>query len=114
MLNIYRVISLSLLMSLFFAAPLLCVHPVSFQQQKIQALATKRQQAKRVKVAWQKASHSTHLAPAARLAGSLRQAELVDAQGEEWNEDERADWDGVDVTAGTGGVRTISHSSIYH
>ena len=110
MLNIYRVISLSLLMSLFFAAPLLVVHPVSIQQQKTQALATKRQQAKRVKVAWQ----NTHVAPADRLASSLRQAEFVDAQGEEWNEDELADWDGVDVIAGTGGVRTISHSSIYH
>ncbi|MBT8406811.1 MAG: hypothetical protein KJP05_05090 [Deltaproteobacteria bacterium] len=109
MLNIYRVISLSLLMSLFFAAPLLCVHPVSIQQKNAQALATKRQQAKRVKVAWQK----THIAPAERLAGSLREAEFVDVQGEEWNEDERADWDGVDVTAGTGGVSTTSLSSYY-
>ena len=67
-----------------------------------------------MKVAWQRTSHSTHLAPVERLADSLRQAEFVDVQGEEWNEDERADWDGVDVTAGTGGVRTISHSSIYH
>jgi hypothetical protein len=111
--NICRVISLSLLMSLFFAAPLLCVHPVSIQQQKTQALAAKRQQAKRVTVAWQRTSHSTHVTPAERLAGSLRQAELADAQGEEWNEDERADWDGVGVTAGTGGVSTTSRSSYY-
>jgi len=109
MLNIYRVISLSLLMSLFFAAPLLCVHPVSIQQQKTHALATKRQQAERVKVAWQ----NTHVAPADRLAGSLRQAEFVQGQAEEWNEDEREDWDGVGVTAGTGGVSTTSRSSYY-
>jgi len=110
MLNIYRVISLSLLMSLFFAAPLLCVHPVSIQQQKTHALAAKRQQAERVKVAWQ----NTHVTLTDRLADSLREAEFVHVQAEEWNEDERADWDGVEVTAGTGGVRTVSHSSIYH
>ena len=113
MLNIYRVISLSLLMSMFFAAPLLCVHPVSIQQKKAQALATKRQQAKRVTVAWQRTSHTTYIAPADRLAGSLRQAEFVHGQGEEWNEDEREDWDGVAVTAGTGGVGTTSPSSYY-
>ena len=114
MLNIYRVISLSLLMSLFFAAPLLCVHPISIHQQKTQALATKRQQAKRVTVAWQRTSHSTRISPADRLAGFLRQAEFVRGQAEEWNEDEREDWDGVDATVGSGGVRTISQSSIYY
>ena len=106
MLNIYRVISLSLLMSLFFAAPLLCVHPVSIQQKKAHTLATKRQQAKRVTVAWQRTSHSAHISPADRVANSLRQAE-------EWNEDEREDWDGVGVTDGTGGVSTTSRSSYY-
>lgn len=113
MLNIYRVISLSLLMSLFFAAPLLCVHPVSIQQQKTRALAAKRQQAKRVTVAWQRTSHSAHVTLTDRLADSLRQAEFADAQDEAWNEDERQDWDGVGVTAGTGGVSTTSRSS-YH
>jgi len=100
-------------MSLFFAAPLLCVHPVSIQQQKSHALATKRQQAKRVKVAWQRTSHTTDVAPADRVANSLRQAEFFHGQAEEWNEDEREDWDGVGVTAGTGGVRTTSRSSYY-
>jgi len=113
MLNIYRVISLSLLMSLFFAAPLLCVHPVSVQQKKAHTLATKRQQAKRVKVAWQRTSHSTDVAPADRVANSLREAEFVHGQAEEWNEDEREDWDDAGVTAGTGGVSTISHMSYY-
>lgn len=114
MLNIYRVISLSLLMSLFFAAPLLVVHPVSIQQKNAHALTTKRQQAKRVTVAWQRTSHTPYVTPADRLAGSLSEAEFVHGQAEEWNEDEREDWDGVGVTAGTGGVRTISHSSIYY
>ena len=114
MLNIYRVISLSLLMSLFFAAPLLCVHPISIQQQKTQAMAAKRQQAKTVTVAWQRTSHSAHVTPADRLADSLREAGLDQELGEEWNEEAREDWDGVDVTVGTGVVRTISHSFIYH
>ncbi len=77
MLSIYRVISLSLLMSLFFAAPLLFVHPVSIQQQKAQALATKRQLAKRVTVAWQKSTYSPYVKAADRLANSLRDAEYV-------------------------------------
>ena len=114
MLNIYRVISLSLLMSLFFAAPLLCVHPISIQQHKTQELAAKRQQTKRVTVAWQRTSHSTHVTLADRLVDSLRQAELVQAQGEEWNEDEQEDRNGVDVTVRSGGVRAISQSSIYY
>lgn len=109
MLSIYRVISLSLLMSLFFAAPLLCVHPISIQQQKAHALAAKRQKAKSVTVAWQ----TKHLSPADRVAGSLRQADFVGGQSEKWNEDDREDWDGVDLTVGTGGVKSISHSSIY-
>ncbi len=113
MLSIYRVISLSLLMSLFFAAPLLVVHPVSIQQKKAQALAAKRQQAKRVTVAWQRATHSPHVRASDRLANSLRDAEYVYGQDEEWDADERDDWDGAGVTAGTGGVRATSHMSYY-
>ena len=113
MLNIYRVISLSLLMSLFFAAPLLCVHPVSIQQKKAHTLATKRQQAKRVTVAWQRATHSPHVRASDRVANSLRQAEFVHGQAGEWNQDERQDWDGAGVTAETGGVSTTSRSSYY-
>ena len=113
MLGIYRVISLSLLMSLFFAAPLLCVHPVSIQQKKAQALAAKRQQGKRVTVAWQGTTHSPHVIAPDRLANSLREAEFVHGQAEEWNEDEREDWDGAGVSAGTGGVSTTSRSPYY-
>ena len=113
MLSIYRVISLSLLMSLFFAAPLLCVHPVSIQQKKAHSLAAKRQLAKRVTVAWQRTTHSPHVRASDRLANSLRNAEYVHGQDEDWDADERDDWDGVEVTAGTGGVRTTSHMSYY-
>ncbi len=114
MLSIYRVISLSLLMSLFFAALLLCVHPVSIQQKTAQALTAKRPQGKRVTVACQRTSHSPHVRASDRLANSLREAEYVHGQDEDWDADEREDWDGAGVTAGTGGVRTISHSSIYY
>jgi hypothetical protein len=113
MLSIYRVISLSLLMALFFAAPLLCVHPVSIQQKKAHSLAAKRQLAKRVTVAWQRTTHSPHVRASDRLANSLRNAEYVHGQDEDWDADERDDWDGVEVTAGTGGVRTTSHMSYY-
>ena len=65
-------------------------------------------------VPWQSTSHTTYVASADRLAGSLRQAEFVRKQGEKWNEDERQDWDGVVVTAENGDVRGISHSFIYH
>jgi hypothetical protein len=47
------------------------------------------------------------------VANSLREAEYVHGQDEEWDADELDDWDGVGVTAGTGGVRTTSHVSYY-
>ena len=40
MFNIYRVISMSLAVSLFFAAPLLCVQPISVQIKKGQRLTS--------------------------------------------------------------------------
>jgi len=98
---------------MFFAAPLLCVHPVSIRQKKAQALAVKRQQGKRVTVAWQKSTHSSHVRAADRLANSLSEAEYVHGQDEEWDADEREDWDGAGVTAETGGVRTTSRMSHY-
>ena len=100
-------------MSLFFAAPLLCVHPVSIQRQKTQALAAKRQQTKRATVAWQKTTHSSHLRASDRLANSLREAEYVHGQDEDWDADEREDWEDVSATPLTGGVRTTSRSSYY-
>ena len=55
MLNIYRVISLSLVTALFFAAPLLCVQPISFQIKKAQ-----HSQDKRVRVVSQRATYNPH------------------------------------------------------
>ena len=113
MLSIYRVISLSLLLSLFFAAPLLCVHPAAIHQQKTQALTAKRQQDRRATVDWQRTTHSSHVRASDRLANSLREAEYVPGQDDDWNIDEREDWDDVVVTPLTGGVSTTSRSSYY-
>ena len=113
MLSIYRVISLSLLFSLFFAAPLLCVHPVSIQQQEARSLAAKRQQGTRATVAWQRTSYSSQVRASDRLANSLREAEYVHGQDEDWDADEREHWDDVGVAPLTGGVRATSRSSYY-
>jgi len=56
MLNTYRVITLSLVTALFFAAPLLCVQPISFQIKKAQHI-----QNKRVRVVSQKATQNPHI-----------------------------------------------------
>ena len=77
MLNIYRVISLSLVMSLFFAAPLLCIHPVSLQLRKEQRLTVKHGQAKRVKVAWQSDSQASYRRGTNTLANSLLRAKNI-------------------------------------
>ena len=113
MLSIYRVISLSLLMSLFFAAPLLCVHPAAIHQQKTQALAAKRQQGTRATVAWQRTTHSSYVRASDRLANSLREVEYVHGQDEDWDSDERENWDDIGVTPLTDGVSTTSRSSYY-
>jgi hypothetical protein len=56
MLNTYRVISLSLVTALFFAAPLLCVHPISSQIKKAE-----HRQNKRVRVVSQRATHNPQI-----------------------------------------------------
>ena len=56
MLNIYRIISLSLVTALFFAAPLLCVQPISCQIKKAQI-----SQHKRVRVVSHRATHTPQI-----------------------------------------------------
>jgi len=56
MLNTYRVITLSLVTALFFAAPLLCVQPISFQIKKVQHV-----QENRVRVASQRVTHNPRM-----------------------------------------------------
>ena len=122
MLNIYRVIALILVMSLFFAAPLLCVHPVSFQPRNEQGLVVKRDKAKRLIAAQERDSQASRGTDA--LANSLRRARNMDdvpedtispaafvqEQAEDWDKG----WDDADQTAGFGGVSPVSETSIYY
>ncbi len=133
MLNIYRVISLSLVMSLFFAAPLLCIHPVSFQLRNEQRLATKNNQAKKVKAAWKRGAHTPYISPTAALAKSLHRAEndgdellheskdrvatpaiFVQDQDENWYDDDSVELDDGGVVSGVNGGNTASHTSLYY
>ena len=71
MLNIYRVISMSLAVSLFFAAPLLCVSPISVQLKKGQRLTTRDAQGNRVRVVQQRVAHR-HIRKEARASAWAR------------------------------------------
>jgi len=77
MLNTYRVISLSLVTALFFAAPLLCVQPISFQIKKASSLAVNHRQSRRGEFAWQAGNNSPQIKPARALAKSLYRAQNV-------------------------------------
>jgi len=127
MLNIYRVISLSLVMSLFFAAPLLCVQPVSFRLKREQSLAAKLHQARGVTVVRQKRSDKFSTRGSAALANSLLRARkvkddlpdnhtiipsaFVEEQDEYWDYHEQ-DRDDAGETADFGGVSPVSNTSL--
>lgn len=107
MLNTYRVISLSLLMGLFFAAPLLCIHPISFQIKKSQAMAAKNSRSKKVRVvsenathhdramfrkaAWARPIHTTGYELPAETSNSTAVSAADQAEG--WEGDAYRDWD---------------------
>jgi hypothetical protein len=113
MLNTYRVISLSLLMGLFFAAPLLCIHPISFQIKKSQAMAAKNSRSKEVRVvlekatqqdqakfrnssaAWARPIHTTGYELAAEASNSPALSAAGNA--ESWQNDAYRDWDAAEV-----------------
>jgi len=127
MLNIYRVISLSLVMSLFFAAPLLCVKPVSFRLKKVKCLSAKVRQAKRMTVGSRGNSDKLYTRGSYGLAQSLLRARevkddlpednaiipvvFVEEQSEYWDYDEQ-DRDDTGETADFGGVSTVSNTSL--
>jgi len=133
MLNIYRVISMSLVMSLFFAAPLLCIHPVSYQVKNEQRLATTNNQAKTVKAAWKNRAHTPYISPTAALAKSLHRSEndgdellyesddrvatpaiFVQDQDENWYDDDSVELDGGGVVSGVNGGNTASRTPLYY
>ena len=120
MLNTYRVISLSLVTALFFAAPLLCVHPISTQIKK----AEHRQQ-NRARVASQRATYNSQINArnvSASWARSIhrvghetfhREGPLSSQSREDGlYEDYRSEWDaaGEDGTSIT--LETVSHSDL--
>ena len=120
MLNTYRVISLSLVMSLFFAAPLLCVHPISSQIKKAE-----QRKNKRVRVVSRRATHTPQINTrnvSAAWARSIHRTGHKTFHREDsvstWSRDEslhedyRSDWDvaGEDGTIDT--VGTVSHSDL--
>lgn len=120
MLNTYRVISLSLVMSLFFAAPLLCVHPISSQIKKAE-----HRKNKRVRVVSLRATHNPQINTrniSAAWARSIHRTGHKTFHREDsvstWSRDEslykdyRSDLDvaGEDGTIDT--VGTVSHSDL--
>ena len=133
MLNIYRVISLSLVMSLFFAAPLLCIYPVSYQLRNEQRLVTDSNRARKAKVVLKRGSHIRGFSPAEALANSLRQSEngaqalvyksenkavtpavFVQKQDEHWYEDQNQDVDGDAMRPEFTDLNKTSHTSLYY
>ena len=129
MLNTYRVISLSLVTALFFAAPLLCIQPISFQIKRGSRLAVKHRQARKVEVMWQAGNSSPRIKPANALARSLYRAQhvnhtLIDESGtprpvivkQEANakEYQRPELDGVRSADGFTGAPGVSDNHIYY
>jgi len=117
MLNIYRVISLSLVMSLFFAAPLLCVHPISFQIKKAE-----HRKNKRVRVVSQRATHTPQINTrnvSAAWARSIHRTghktfhreDSVStwSRDESLHEDHRSDWDVAGEDSSIDTAETVSH-----
>ena len=117
MLNTYRVISLSLVMSLFFAAPLLCVHPISSQIKKAE-----HRKNIRVRVVSQKATHNPRINTrhvSAAWARSIHRTghktfyreDSVStwSRDESLHEDYRSDWDVAGEDGNSYTVETVSH-----
>jgi hypothetical protein len=120
MLNTYRVISLSLVTALFFAAPLLCVQPISFQIKKAQY-----SQAKTVRVVAQRAAHNPQINTrnvSAAWARSIHTTgyktfhlqELVPVVNgnEALDENCRSEWDAAGKDDGTDTMGTRSYSDL--
>ena len=120
MLNTYRVISLSLVTALFFAAPLLCVQPISFQIKKARYTQAKRvgvvaQRAARTpqintrdaSAAWARSIHSTGYE-------TFRPEEPVSTEVGDESSDEnyRGDWHAAEPDRGIGTLGTASHSDL--
>ena len=120
MLNTYRVISLSLVTALFFAAPLLCIQPISFQIKK-----ARYTQAKRVRVVAQKAAPTSQInardasgawARSIHTTGykafHLEEPGATGVEDENWDEKYRSDWHAAEEDGGMGPRGTAPHSDL--
>ncbi|MCG6918307.1 MAG: hypothetical protein LJE89_12285 [Deltaproteobacteria bacterium] len=120
MLNTYRVISLSLVTALFFAAPLLCVHPISSQIKKAE-----RRQQNRLKVVSQRAIYNPQIkvrSVSAAWARSIHRTGHQNFPGEDplatlsredgLYEDYRGDWDAAGEDGTIVNNDTVSHSDL--
>ncbi len=136
--SIYRVISLSLVMSLFFAAPLLSIAPISTQLKKGARAAGNNGQPETVKVVLKRKSYAPHKrkfyaphkrgksAAWARVVHQSRKTgqELGEetwtptgSTGEEvgsWGDEQRQGWDAAEETVGLGTATTGSHTIIHY
>jgi hypothetical protein len=130
--NIYRVISLSIVMSLFFAAPLLCVVPISTQIKEKENLAVNNAHPATARVVWNNGSYVRprrfRAAAWARSVHRSREAgNELPLQEDNWtgttavsagwhadNDDQHQDWDSADLTAEIDGIGSESPTSIYY
>jgi len=120
MLSTYRVISLSLVTAIFFAAPLLCVHPISSQIKKAE-----HRQNKKVRVVSQRATHHPQINTrnvSAAWARSIHTTGHKNFHGEDspstWSPDEdlyedyRSDWDAAGEDGTIANAEVVSHSNL--
>jgi hypothetical protein len=120
MLNTYRVISLSLVTALFFAAPLLCVHPISSQIKNAQ-----NRQDKRVRVVSQRATHNPQINTknvSAAWARSIHRTghkasyveDPLSTRGgdESFYQNYRSDWDAAGEDGGIDTIEKVSPSDL--
>ena len=120
MLNIYRIISLSLVTALFFAAPLLCIKPISFQIKQAQ-----NSQHKRMRVVSHRATHTPQItsrngsaAWARSIHSTIHRTIRVNApvsslMGDEgFNGNYQNDWEADGEDGGIDGAGTASYSDL--
>ena len=120
MLKTYRVITLSLVTALFFAAPLLCVQPISFQIKKAQ-----HAQEKRMRVASLRGTHNPRMNTrnaSASWARSIHRtgyetfhpADPATTRGEDERlyENYRSEWDVSHDDAGMDAMESPSYSDL--
>ena len=120
MLNTYRVISLSLVTALLFAAPLLCVQPISFQIKK-----ARYTQAKGVRVVAQRATPNPQINtrdasaawarsihPTGYKTFHLDEPVSPGVGDENLDENYRSDWDAAGEDGGMGTLGKASYSDL--